>query len=105
MTASKGEAQKKKRRASGHRIKQASSRFHQPSCQMKAAVAMLRKIWRQICRQIFRKNRTLTLPVPAHPRGQESGAVPGTFESPLEPPRALLEELTENVVSRLPDMD
>jgi len=72
---------------------------------VKAAVALLRKIWRHIYRQIFRKNRTLTLPVPAHPRGQESGAVPGTFVSPPEPQRALLEELTENVVSRLPDMD
>jgi Putative helicase len=72
---------------------------------VKPAVALLRKIWRQFCREIFRENRTLTLPVPAHPRGQELGAVPGTFEPPPEPQRALLEELTENVVSRLPDMD
>ena len=72
---------------------------------VKAAAALSRKIWRQISRQIFRKNRTLTLPVPAHPRGQESGAVLRTFEPPPEPRRALLEELIENVVSRLPDMD
>jgi len=72
---------------------------------VKTAAAVARKIWRQISRQIFRQNGTLTLPVPAHPRGQELGAVPGTFEPPPEPQRALLEELTENVVSRLPDMD
>ena len=72
---------------------------------VKAAGAVLRKIWRQICRQISRENATLTLPVPAHPRGQESGAVPGTFVSPPEPQRALLEQLTENILSRLPDMD
>jgi hypothetical protein len=72
---------------------------------VKTAVALLRKIWREICRQIFRESGTLTLPVPAHPRGQLSGAVPGMFVSPPEPQRALLEELTENVVSRLPDMD
>ncbi len=72
---------------------------------VKATVALLRKISRQICRQIFRKSGTLTLPVPAHPQGQLSGAVPRTLVSPPEPQRALLEELTENVVSRLPDMD
>jgi hypothetical protein len=36
---------------------------------VKAAVALLRKIQLQIYRQIFRKNRTLTLPVSAHPFG------------------------------------
>jgi hypothetical protein len=46
---------------------------------VKTAAALLRKIWRPISRQIFRQNRTLTLPVPAHPRGQQSGAVAGTF--------------------------
>ena len=70
---------------------------------MKAAAALLRKIWREICCQIFRKNRTLTLPVPAHPRGQESGAVLGTFEPPPEPQQVLLDELTENILSRLPE--
>ena len=73
---------------------------------VKAAVALLRKIWRQIRREIFRESATLTLPVPAHPRGQESGAVPGTFVSPPEPQRVLLDELTENILSRLPvEMD
>jgi hypothetical protein len=52
---------------------------------VKTAVALLRKIWREICRQIFRERGTLTLPVPAHPRGQLSGAVPGMFVSPPEP--------------------
>ncbi len=47
---------------------------------VKAAGAVARKIWRQICRQIFRETRTLTLPVPARPRGQVSGAVPGVLE-------------------------
>jgi Putative helicase len=70
---------------------------------VKAAVALLRKIQLQIYRQIFRKNRTLTLPVSAHPRGQESGAVGGTFEPPPEPQRILLDELTENILSRLPE--
>ena len=70
---------------------------------VETAPAVARKIWRQICRQIFRKNRTLTLPVPAHPRGQESGAVPGAIASPPEPQRALLEDLTEDILSRLPE--
>jgi hypothetical protein len=70
---------------------------------VKAAAASLRKTWRQISRQIFRQNRTLTLPVPAHPRGQQSGAVAGMFEPPPELQRALLDELTENILSRLPE--
>lgn len=70
---------------------------------VKAAGAVLRKIWRQISRQIFRKNGTLTLPVPARPRGQESGAVLGTFEPPPESERVLLDELTETILSRLPE--
>ena len=70
---------------------------------VKAAAALMRKIWRQTYRQIFRQNRTLTLPVPAHPRGQESGAVPGMFEPPPELQRVLLDELTENILSRLPE--
>src|ERR1700758_3444236 len=70
---------------------------------VKAAAALSRKIWRQIYRQIFRKNRTLTLPVPPHPRGQQSGAVAGTFEPPPESQRVLLDELTENILSRLPE--
>jgi hypothetical protein len=70
---------------------------------VKTAAAVGRKIWRQISRQIFRQNGTLTLPVPAHPRGQESGAVPGTFEPPPESQQVLLDELTENILSRLPE--
>jgi Putative helicase len=70
---------------------------------VKAAAALSRKIWRQIYRQIFRKNRTLTLPVPAHPRGQLSGAVAGMFEPPPESQRILLDKLTENILSRLPE--
>jgi hypothetical protein len=70
---------------------------------VKTAAAVARKIWRQISRQIFRQNGTLTLPVPAHPRGQESGAVLGTFEPPPESQRILLHELTETILSRLPE--
>jgi hypothetical protein len=70
---------------------------------VKAAAALLRKIWREICCQIFRQNRTLTLPVSAHPRGQESGAVLGAFEPPPESQRVLLDELTETILSRLPE--
>jgi len=70
---------------------------------VKTAAAVARKIWRQISRQIFRQNGTLTLPVPAHPRGQESGAVLGTFEPPPESQRVLLDELIESILSRLPE--
>jgi Putative helicase len=70
---------------------------------VKTATAVARKIWRQISRQIFRQNGTLTLPVPVHPRGQESGAVRGMFEPPPEPQRVLLDELIESILSRLPD--
>ena len=70
---------------------------------VKTAAALMRKIWRQISRQIFRQNRTLTLPVPAHPRGQELGADLGTFEPPPESQRVLLDELTETILSRLPE--
>ena len=70
---------------------------------VKTAAALSRKIWRQISRQIFRQNRTLTLPVPAHPRGQLSGAVLGMFEPPPESQRVLLDELTENILFRLPE--
>jgi len=70
---------------------------------VKRAAAALRKIWRQISRQIFRQHRTLTLPVPEHPRGQESGAVRGMFEPPPESQRLLLDELTDNILSWLPE--
>jgi Putative helicase len=70
---------------------------------VKAAAALMRKIWREISRQIFRKNRTLTLPVSAHPRGQELGAVLGMFEPPPESQRILLDKLTENILFRLPE--
>ena len=70
---------------------------------VKTAAAVARKIWRQISRQIFRPNGTLTLPVSAHPRGQELGAILGTFEPPPESQRVLLDELTETILSRLPE--
>ncbi|PYT97532.1 MAG: hypothetical protein DMG38_19550 [Acidobacteria bacterium] len=70
---------------------------------VKTATAVARKIWRQISRQIFRQNGTLTLPVPEHPRGQESGAVLGTFEPPPESQRVLLDDLTQSILSRLPE--
>jgi hypothetical protein len=70
---------------------------------MVKTAAAARKIWRQISWQIFRQNGTLTLPVPAHPRGQESGAVRGMFEPPPEPQRVLLDELIESILSRLPE--
>jgi hypothetical protein len=70
---------------------------------VKTAAVVARKIWREICCQIFRQNRTLTLPVSAHPRGQESGAVGETFEPPPESQRILLDELTETILSQLPE--
>src|SRR5207249_11466958 len=60
-------------------------------------------ICRRICRPIFRPHLNPSLPFPAHPRGRLSGAVPGTLQLPPEPQRALLEELTENILSRLPE--
>lgn len=82
---------------------------------VKIPVTVVRKIWRQICRQIFRETRTLTLPVPAYPRGQESGAVPGAIASPPElhptepkpglagtrEPLLVIEDLSRQVVERL----
>ena len=82
---------------------------------VKTAVAVLRKIWRQTCRQIFRETGTLTLPVPAYPRGQESGAVPGAIASPpeLQPtkpksglagtrePLVVIENLSRQILERL----
>ena len=50
---------------------------------VKAAVAS-RKLWRQICRQIFRENSNPSLPVPEQPRGQVPGAVPVAFTLPPE---------------------
>jgi Putative helicase len=70
---------------------------------VRTAAAASRKIWRQISRQIFRQDRTLTLPVPEPPRGQESGAVLGMIELPPESQRLLLDELTETILSRLPE--
>jgi Putative helicase len=67
---------------------------------VKAAVAILRKIWRQTCRQIFRENRTLTLPVPPRPQGQVSGAVPGVLELPPE-----LQPLIRQILLRLSKYD
>lgn len=65
---------------------------------VKTAAAMARKIWWLICRQIFRENGTLTLYRHA-PRGQESGALGGMFESPPESLRVLLDELNETILS------
>src|SRR5437016_14261383 len=42
------------------------------------------------------EKRTLTLPVPAHPRGQVSGAVPGVLELPPE-----LQPLIREILLRL----
>ena len=70
---------------------------------VRTAAAVLRKIGRQISRQIFRKNGTLTLPVPAHPQGQESGVIPGAFASAPESQQVLLDGLTANILSRLPE--
>lgn len=67
---------------------------------LKDALAVSRKIWRRICRQIFREKRTLTLPVPACPQGQFSRAVPGTFASPPELPVAI-EDLIDQVLERI----
>jgi hypothetical protein len=67
---------------------------------MKAAGAVLRKIWRQFCRQIFREKRTLTLPVPERPQGQVSGAVPGVLELPPE-----LQPLIRQILLRLSKFD
>lgn len=65
---------------------------------VKAAGAVLRKIWRQICRQIFRANANPSLPVPVCPRGQLSGAVAGMSRMPPE-----REEVIEDLVGQILD--
>jgi len=69
---------------------------------LEAASAALREIWRQICRQISRPHLNPSLPFPVHPRGRVSGVVPGTLQLPPEPQRALLDELIDKILSRLP---
>ena len=68
-----------------------------------AASTGLREIWRQIFRQISRPQVTLTLPVAARPQGWVPGAIPGTFEPSPESQQVLLDELTENILRRLPE--
>jgi hypothetical protein len=73
---------------------------------LEAVSAGVREIWRQICRQISRPHLNPSLPLPAHPRGQVSGPVPGTFQLPPEPQGVLLDEMIDKLLSRLPqDMD
>src|SRR5262249_53586830 len=66
---------------------------------VRAAVAS-RKIWRQICRQIFRENSTPSLPVPVQPRGQLSGAVSDVVTSPPN-----LRPRPETGLGRTPTLD
>src|SRR5256885_14360569 len=68
---------------------------------MVKAAAASRKIWRQICRQIFRENSTLTLPVPAQPRGQLLGAVPEAFT----PPPDFHPTKPEPGLAKMPELD
>jgi len=81
---------------------------------VETAVANSRKIWRQVCRQIFRENSNPSLPVPAQPRGQLSGAIPDMFTSPPElhptkpagsvgPPKLdpAIEDLLDQVLDRV----
>jgi Putative helicase len=69
---------------------------------LEGASTGLREIWRRICLQISRPHLNPSLPLPVHPRGRVSGAVPGTFQLPPEPQRALLDELIAEILSRLP---
>jgi Putative helicase len=69
-----------------------------------AAVGVSRKIWRQICRQIFRENSNPSLPLPARPQGQPSGAVPGMSQTSPEPD-PVIENLIRQILCRLSKHD
>lgn len=67
---------------------------------VEAAVAVSRKIWRHICRQIFRENSNPSLPLPAHPQGQRSGTVPGMLQTSPEPD-PLVDPLSEDLIRQI----
>jgi hypothetical protein len=67
---------------------------------VRAAVAS-RKIWRRVCRQIFRENSNPSLPVSEQPRGQLSGAVQEAFT----PPPELVLAKPESGLAKMPELD
>lgn len=71
------------------------------------AIALARKIWRGIYREIFRPKVNPSLPVPVHPQGRVLGMVPGTIKLSPEPSQQIaIDNLIGKILNRLPsDMD
>lgn len=74
---------------------------------MPDAIALARKIWRRIYREIFRQKVNPSLPVPVHPQGRVLGMVPGTIKLSPEPSQQIaIDNLIGKILNRLPsDMD
>src|SRR5260370_39662911 len=67
------------------------------------AIALPRKICRQIYRGIFRPKVNPSLPVPVRPQGWVLGWAPGGLGLPPEPSRhAAVDNLMERILNRLP---
>lgn len=71
------------------------------------AIGLVRKICRQIYREIFRPQVNPSLPVPVRPQGWVLGVAPGTIGSSPEPSQQVaVDNLIEKILNRLPsDMD
>jgi Putative helicase len=71
------------------------------------AIGIVRKICRQIYREIFPPKLNPSLPVPVHPQGWVLGVAPGTIKLSPEPSQqAAVDSLIDEILSRLPpDMD
>lgn len=71
------------------------------------AIALARKICRQIYREIFRPKVNPSLPVPVHPQGWVLGVAPGTIKLSPEPSQQVaIDNLIGKILTRLPsDMD
>jgi Putative helicase len=71
------------------------------------AIALPRKICRQIYREIFRPKVNPSLPVPVRPQGWVLGVAPGTIRLSPEPSQQVaVDNLIEKILNRLPaDMD
>lgn len=74
---------------------------------MPDAIALARKIWRRIYREIFRPKVNPSLPVPVHPQGRVLGVAPGTIKLSPEPSQQIaIDNLIGKILNCLPsDMD
>ena len=71
------------------------------------AIAIPRKICRQIYREIFRPKVNPSLPVPVHPQGRVLGVAPGTIKLSPEPSQQIaIDNMIGKILTHLPsDMD